>query len=66
MRLKPQYLFVVATVVLVALYFIVRSLFGAAAPHKAEAKTTVAVGPPSVQAKLVPEVVRAYDGKSVV
>ena len=61
MRLKPQYLFVIAVISLVALYFIVRSLFGAVAPHKAEAKTNAAAGPPSVQAKLVPQVVRAYD-----
>ena len=61
MRLKPQYLFVVAVVGLVALYFIVRSVFGAVAPGKAEAKTTTAAGPPSVQARLVPEVARTYD-----
>ena len=61
MRLKPQYLFVIAVVVLLALYFIVRSLFGAMAPHKAEAKPAAATGPPSVQARLVPEVVRPYD-----
>jgi multidrug efflux system membrane fusion protein len=62
MRLKPQYLFVVVAIGVVALYFIVRSLFGAAAPHPAQAKTTAAPsGPPSVQAKLVPEVVRPYD-----
>ena len=61
MRLKPQYLFVIAVIGLVALYFIVRSVFGAAAPHKAEAKTATAAGPPSVQAKIVPQVVRAYD-----
>jgi multidrug efflux system membrane fusion protein len=62
MRMKSQYVFVIAVVGLVALYFIVRSLFGAVAPHRAEAKTTAPVaGPPSVQAKIVPEVVRPYD-----
>ena len=62
MRLKPQYLFVVVVVGLIALYFIVRTLFGAAAPHAAQAKTTPqAAGPPSVQVKLIPEVERRYD-----
>jgi multidrug efflux system membrane fusion protein len=61
MRVKPQYLFVIAVIGVVALYFIVRSLFSAAAPH-AQAKTNAAAaGPPSVQAKLVPEVNRPYD-----
>ena len=61
MRLKPQYLFVVVTVGLVALYFIVRSLFSAAAPHPAQAKAAAPAGPPSVQARLVPQVMRPYD-----
>jgi len=62
MRMKSQYLFVIVVAGLVALYFIVRSLFGAAAPHQAQAKTAApAAGPPSVQAKIVPEVVRPYD-----
>ena len=61
MRLKPQYLFVVVTVGLVALYFIVRSLFSAAAPHPAQAKAAAPAGPPSVQARLVPQVLRPYD-----
>jgi multidrug efflux system membrane fusion protein len=60
-RLKPQYLFVVVAVGVVALYFIVRSLFGAVAPTPAQAKPTGPAGPPSVQAKLVPETVRTYD-----
>jgi multidrug efflux system membrane fusion protein len=59
--MKPQYLFVIVLMGVVALYFIVRSLFGAVTPH-AQAKTNaVAAGPPSVQAKLIPEVVRPYD-----
>ena len=61
MRLKPQYLFVVIVVAVVALYFVLRSLFGAVAPTPAQAKTTAPAGPPSVQAKLVPELVRTYD-----
>ncbi len=60
MRLKPQYLFVIAVVVTVALYFIVRSLLGLGHHATAEAKP-VAAGPPSVQAKIVPEVQRQYD-----
>jgi multidrug efflux system membrane fusion protein len=60
MRLKPQYMFVIAVVALVALYFVVRSLIGG---HSgvASAKPTQAVGPPSVQVKLIPEVQRQYD-----
>ncbi len=62
MRLKAQYVFVIAVAALVALYFIVRTLFSAVAPHPAQAKTTApAAGPPSVQARIVPEVVRPYD-----
>jgi multidrug efflux system membrane fusion protein len=62
MRMKSQYVFVIVVAVLVALYFIVRSLFGAVAPHPAQAKTTApAAGPPSVQARIVSEVVRPYD-----
>jgi multidrug efflux system membrane fusion protein len=62
MRMKSQYLFVIGVAVAVALYFIVRSLFGAVAPHAAQAKTTApAAGPPSVQVQAIPEVVRRYD-----
>ena len=62
MRLKPQYLFVIIAVIgVVALYFIVRSLFGAVAPTPAQAKTTAPSGPPSVQARLVPQAQRVYD-----
>jgi multidrug efflux system membrane fusion protein len=60
MRMKAQYLFVIIAVAVVVLYFIVRSLFGAAEP-KAEAKTTAATALPSVQAKLIPETIRQYD-----
>jgi multidrug efflux system membrane fusion protein len=60
--LKSKYLFVVVVVAVVALYFIVRSLFGGGAPvGQADAKTTKPTAMPSVQAKLVPEVVRQYD-----
>ena len=62
MRMKSQYLFVIGVAVAVVLYFVVRSLFSAVAPHPAQAKTTApASGPPSVQAKIIPEVERRYD-----
>lgn len=63
MRLKSQYVFVIGVVVLVAGYFIVRSLFsGGHGPNPAEAKAQEpAVATPSVQVKLVPESVREYD-----
>ncbi|HLZ77244.1 efflux RND transporter periplasmic adaptor subunit [Phenylobacterium sp.] len=60
--MKSQYVFVIAIAVVVALYFIVRSLFGAVAPHPAQAKTAAPTsGPPSVQATMIPEIVRPYD-----
>jgi multidrug efflux system membrane fusion protein len=62
MRMKSQYVFVIAAVVVVALYFLVRSLFSAGHPSEAHAKTAAApAGPPSVQVKLTPEVERRYD-----
>jgi membrane fusion protein, multidrug efflux system len=61
MRLKPQYLFVVVVVAVVALYFIVRSLLGIGHADTAQAKPTAPTGPPSVQVRLVPEVQRQYD-----
>jgi multidrug efflux system membrane fusion protein len=62
MRMKSQYVFVIAVFGVVALYFIVRSLFSAGEPNAAHAKTTAGpAGPPSVQAKLVPQVERRYD-----
>jgi len=60
MRMKAQYLFVIIVVAVIAFYFIIRSLFGAAEP-KAEAKTAPASVLPSVQAKLIPETIRQYD-----
>jgi len=60
MRIKPQYLFVIVAAAVVALYFIVRGLFGAVEP-KAEAKAAQASALPSVQAKLIPETIRRYD-----
>jgi|SRR5579859_69776 len=61
MRMKSQYLFVVVVIGIVALYFIVRSLFSSGHPAQAHAKPTTQVAPPSVQVKLVPEVERPYD-----
>lgn len=60
MRMKPQYLFVVITLAVVAVYFVIRSLLGAAEP-KAQAKTAPVSALPSVQAQLVPETIRQYD-----
>ena len=62
MRMKSQYVFVIAVIAVVALYFIIRSLFGAGHPETAQAKTTApAAGPPSVQARMTPEVDRPYE-----
>ena len=62
MRMKSQYVFIVVVVGVVVLYFIVRSLFGGGEPNAAQAKTTAGpAGPPSVQARLVPQVERPYD-----
>src|SRR5690242_1994069 len=61
MRLKPQYVFVIAVAVLVLLYFGVRSLFGGHSDGQAAAKPKDAGGPPSVQARIIPEVQRQYD-----
>ncbi|MCR5876004.1 efflux RND transporter periplasmic adaptor subunit [Phenylobacterium sp. J426] len=61
-RLKPQYLFILIVVGLLALYFIIGSLFGGrkTAPNAAEAKTTAAAET-TVQARLTPETVRQVD-----
>src|SRR5579862_4402661 len=62
MRMKSQYLFVIGVAVVVVLYFVVRSLFGAMTPHVAQAKPTApASGLPSVQAVLIPQAERRYD-----
>lgn len=63
MRMKPQYLFVVIVVGAVALYFIARSLLSLGAPATAHTtdKAKAPTGPPSVQVKLVPEIVRPYE-----
>ncbi len=62
MRMKPQYVFVIAVFAVVAVYFIVRSLFGlASGSDTARAKPNQPPAIPSVQAKLSPEVIRPYE-----
>ena len=61
MRLKPQYVFVIAVGALVALYFIVRSLLGGHAPAPAKASPSPSSGPPAVQAKLISPSIRRID-----
>ncbi|HEX7945970.1 MAG TPA: efflux RND transporter periplasmic adaptor subunit [Phenylobacterium sp.] len=56
MRLKPQYVFILAVLGVVVVFFIVMSL--ASGGKKAEAKPTPVSGPPSVQVELAPETVR--------
>jgi multidrug efflux system membrane fusion protein len=62
MRMKSQYVFVVAIVAIIALYFIVRSVFGGSEPANAHVKTAAsATALPGVQVRIIPEVVRQYD-----
>ncbi|MBS0333856.1 MAG: efflux RND transporter periplasmic adaptor subunit [Proteobacteria bacterium] len=62
MRIRAQYLFVIVTVALIALYFVVRSLIGAGASHRAQAKPTeTAARVPTVQAITIQEVSRPYE-----
>lgn len=60
MRLKSKHVFIVVGVGIIVLFFAIRSLFSGGA-EKAEAKATPASGPPSVQVKLTPEVVREVE-----
>ncbi|MBL8772807.1 MAG: efflux RND transporter periplasmic adaptor subunit [Phenylobacterium sp.] len=59
MRLKPQYVFVIAVGVVLVIAFLVGSLFGGDS-RKAEAKapTAAQAGPPSVQVAMTPEQIR--------
>jgi len=59
MRLKPQYVFILALAGMVVLFFVIRPLFGGGA-EKAEAKAP-ANATPSVQVKLTPETVREVE-----
>ena len=62
MRLKPQYVFVIALLGAVVLIFIVTGLFsGGDKKNSAQAKPSGAPPAPSVQAKLVPDVMRQYE-----
>jgi len=61
MRIKSRYAFVVAVVAVVALYFLVRTLAGGASASTAPPPPPAAHALPSVQVRLLPEVMRAYD-----
>ena len=62
MRLKPQYVFVIAVFGAVVVLFIVTSLFSGGGKDKgAYAKPSEPSPIPSVQAKVVPEVLREYE-----
>ncbi|MDB5424342.1 MAG: efflux system protein [Phenylobacterium sp.] len=58
MRMKPQYLFVLIVLGVLALFFAASALFG---DKKVVAEAKVAPSLPSVQARLTPEVIRQYD-----
>ena len=59
MRLKPQYVFVIAVAAVVVMAFLIGSVFGGDG-RKAAAKAppTTAGGPPSVQVAIAPEQLR--------
>ena len=60
MRLKSQYVFILAVIGVVLAYFLLRPLFGGG-PEKAQAKAPAADATPSVQARLTPETVREQE-----
>src|SRR5665213_1022972 len=63
MRLKSQHIFVIGVVGVLALYFVVRALFGGGhSPNRALAKPTAGASAiPSVQIRLTPDEIREYD-----
>ena len=63
MRLKSQYIFVIGVVGVIALYFLVRAVTGHGHPsNQAVAKpVSTASAIPSVQVRVTPEAIRAYD-----
>src|SRR5689334_21822306 len=62
MRLKPQYMFVIAVFAIVVLYFLLRSVIGGHSTGAASAGTTQRPsGPPTVQVKMVSETQRQLD-----
>ncbi len=60
MRLKPQYVFVLAVAAVTLLYFVVGGLFGGD-EKAAEAKAAAPAEQASVQARLAPETLRPYE-----
>lgn len=60
MRLKSQYLFIIALVGVLAVLFLFGALFGGGS-KKADAKPAPPPGPPSVQVKLTPPTVREVE-----
>ncbi|HVK42094.1 MAG TPA: efflux RND transporter periplasmic adaptor subunit [Phenylobacterium sp.] len=60
MRLKPQYLFVVILVAVLAVAFAIGTVMNRGKSGTAEAKTTSKADLPTVQAVLTPEVAREY------
>ncbi|CAN7241542.1 efflux RND transporter periplasmic adaptor subunit [Phenylobacterium sp. LjRoot225] len=60
MRMKSRYVFVIAVVAVVMLYFLVRTLVGGASASTAHALPT-GPAPASVQVRLTPEVLRPHD-----
>jgi multidrug efflux system membrane fusion protein len=60
MRLKSQYVFIIALVGVVVLFFVTRALFGGDS-ERAQAKPPAPNAIPSVQAKLTPETVREVE-----
>ena len=57
MRLKSQYVFIIAVLGVLVLFFLIRSLFGGGS-EEANAKAPPVTGPPSVQVKLAPPIQR--------
>jgi multidrug efflux system membrane fusion protein len=57
MRLKSQYVFILAVLGVLVLFFVIRSMFGAGS-EKAQAKAPPVTGPPSVQVTLTPPAAR--------
>jgi multidrug efflux system membrane fusion protein len=60
MRMKSQYVFVIALLALLVVFFIVGGIFGGG-DKTAEAKVAPATEQPSVQAQLAPETLRQYE-----
>lgn len=60
MRLKPQYIFIIAVLAILALFFVIRPLFGRDS-ETAQAKAPPPNPVPSVQVKLAPETVREVE-----